>query len=97
MGSFEQDLIIGREGERQLYLLLRHEHDTVDVIDVTGDSLWQARDVDFIWRTSSYEYLIESKAENRYTGNFFIETISNWPRGLALYKSRRLHRIWFSR
>ncbi|SFG43264.1 hypothetical protein SAMN05421739_102503 [Pontibacter chinhatensis] len=60
---------------------------TVDVVNVEDDAAYQSKDIDILWRRkledgSIKTIKIEVKGDRHYyTGNYFLETISNESKG----------------
>jgi hypothetical protein len=55
--------------------------ETIEIVNVESNPLFQKRDIDLIWRTENQEILIEIKGDRYHkTGNFFFETYSNRER-----------------
>jgi len=81
VGTFEQDQRLGREGEEAFKGMLISDPLHVQLEDVRDDPESRLRDVDFIWTTSRGRYQIEVKTEQRFTGNVFLETVSNTSTG----------------
>lgn len=78
MGSYHSDADFGQLGVRRLAELLRRDSRTNNVHDVQS----QALDHDLVWELNSGEVVtIEVKYERIYTGNLFLETISNTTTG----------------
>jgi hypothetical protein len=81
MGNFQDDLAFSRKGVHYVVRLLSSYPATTNVLDVQDDPKWRTRGVDLLWSVGAEVRLIEVKYERRFTGNLFLETISNCTTG----------------
>lgn len=80
--DFKTVLDIGKQASLEITEFLLSLPETVDVINVEDDSMYQGRDIDLIWLRYDGESLYGTEIEvkgDRYfrTGNFYLETVSN--------------------
>jgi len=77
MGTFIENNVVGKKGERLCKSQLRNHPASIEVTDVTDDPNFRRQGVDFLWQTESANFGVEVKCEKKTTGNLFLETISN--------------------
>lgn len=78
--SFEDDNIRGKVGERLVFYLLSHNDKIKVVLDVSDDTRYRARDVDFLIQTIKgqvYEVEVKTDFRAHETGNIFFEIESH--------------------
>jgi hypothetical protein len=91
--SMSESLAIAKRASRAIEAFLRAKTETIEVINVEDDPYYRAKDIDLIWKFhykgKDHTQYIEVKGDTKhYTGNYFIETVSNVSRnspGCFLY------------
>ncbi|MGB5971072.1 MAG: hypothetical protein WBG70_22350, partial [Spirulinaceae cyanobacterium] len=78
MYSMSDGAKVARQATRDIETWLRSISQTLSVVNVEDDPLYQKVDVDLILNTKKGSYKIEIKGDRYHkTGNFFFETHSN--------------------
>lgn len=80
--SMDNAMEAAKQAAEELENWLRGLPQTLDVINVENNPVWQERDVDLLWHTKKNRYRVEIKGDRWHqTGNFFFETDSNKEKG----------------
>ena len=73
---------VARRAAADITAWLLRRPDTVALVNVEDDPIYQVADVDLLWSTARRTYRIEIKGDRLHqTGNFFLETTSNREQG----------------
>lgn len=77
MTTFEGCLVLGSRGIAAVRKWLNDLPETIRIVDVQSDHAWQEEDVDLLWYTTARLYKVKVRYEQEFTGNIFVETVSN--------------------
>ena len=80
--SMQETMDVAKTSSSELEHFLRKQKGTIDVVNVEDDKYFQEKDIDLLWIKDRNGEKVVRKIEIKgdryhYTGNYFIETISN--------------------
>ena len=80
--SMSDGLSVAKQATDDITKWLLSKQETISVQNVEDDQNFRNRDIDLIWKTQTGETSVEIKGDRYHeTGNFFIETHSNYEKG----------------
>ena len=82
MYSMDEGVKVAQQAAKHIETWLWRKPESVNVRNVESEPAFQQIDVDLIWTTHNDSYKVEIKGDRWHkTGNFFLETHSNFEKG----------------